>query len=412
MKSYPFASSTLIMIPVLLQLTAAKDALAQDYSRLPGYVRPGSHVSLDRLQPAATTTPTGFTPAQIRQAYGFDQLPGSIDGTGQTIAIVDAFGDRYATSTTVHHKTTTIITDATQTDWTTFCNQFGYTTNGLTVVYPQGQGNVSTNWALETALDIEWAHAIAPGANILLVVSYDNSTANMLAAVDYAVSAGANIVSMSWGSSEITNNLSDNTHFARQGVTFVACSMDSGEIGIGVFWPAASPYVLSVGGTALTNYNGSWSESAWSGSGGGISLYEAMPAFQSGWQQFPTSNMRSVPDVSYQGAPNPGVSTYITPRGGWLNVYGTSVGAPQWAALIALANSARNSGVLSNANTAVYSIAGTGAIPPNVNPSYLLDIDSGGNGTDPDDFSIVGYDFVTGLGSPSANNLVPALSSW
>src|SRR5205823_5461169 len=131
------------------------------------------------------------------------QLNGT-DGTGQTIAIVDAFGDRYATVTAttniVNHKQlityTTNITDSTQNDWTTFCNQFGLVTSGLNVVYPQGQGNVSTNWALETALDIQWAHAIAPGANILLVVARDSSISNMYAAVDYAVSAGANIVSM------------------------------------------------------------------------------------------------------------------------------------------------------------------------------------------------------------------------
>ncbi len=86
-------------------------------------------------------------------------------------------------------KITTTTTDATQSDWTTFCNQFGLPTTGLTVAYPQGQRVVSTDWALEIALDIEWAHAIAPGANILLVNAYDNSNSNLLSAVDYAVDA-------------------------------------------------------------------------------------------------------------------------------------------------------------------------------------------------------------------------------
>lgn len=415
----PFPVTTVILSAVLLQFTAAKDALAQHFSGSPNYFRPASHLHLDALQPAATTTPTGFTPDQIRQAYGFDQLPGSIDGTGQTIAIVDAFGDRYATITTnttiVHHKPvytyTTNYTDVTQIDWNTFCNQFGLSTNGLSIVYPQGQGITSTNWALETAMDIQWAHTIAPGAQILLVVSRDNSWASMYAAVDFAVSNGANIVSMSFGNLEYTNELADDVHFNHPGVTFTAASGDSGESSA-CWYPAASPYVVGVGGTLLTNINGTWSETAWSGSGGGISLYESMPAFQSGWQQFPTSNMRSVPDVAYKGAPGPGVSTYMTIYGGWINVYGTSDGAPQWAALFALANSARTSGTLTNANSALYSVAATYIAPPAITANYFNDITSGTNGPDADDAALTGYDFVTGLGSPKANNLVPILTTY
>lgn len=401
---------------VLTQITSAQP-VSVDGPQNQEHARPAVHLKLDSLQPAATPAPTGFTPDQIRQAYGFDQLPGSINGAGQTIAIVDAFGDRYATVTTIAGKghkttTTTTITDATQADWTTFCNQFGLPTTGLTVVYPQGQGNVSTNWALETALDIQWAHAIAPAANILLVIAKDNSVANMYAAVDYAVNAGANVVSMSFGGSESTNEFGYDAHFNHPGVTFVAASGDAGELSSGVWYPAASPFVLGVGGTSLTNYNGAWSETAWSGSGGGISLYETMPGFQNGWQQLPTGGMRSVPDVSYVGAKDSCVSVYCSPYSGWVKVYGTSVGAPQWAALVALANSARSSGTLNGANSALYSIAATGTTPPNINPSFFIDITSGSDGSDPDDFSFPGYDFVTGLGAPAANNLVPALSSW
>jgi subtilisin family serine protease len=136
-----------------------------------------------------------------------------------------------------------------------------------------------------------------------------------------------------------------------------------------------------------------------------------MPAFQNGWQQFPTGNMRSVPDVSYTGGPDSAVSVYCTPRAGWLKVYGTSVGAPQWAALVALVNSASSSGTLNGANSILYSVASSGTQLPNISPDYFFDITSGSNGSDPDDFAIRGYDFVTGLGSPSANNLVPTLIS-
>ncbi len=156
---------------------------------------------------------------------------------------------------------------------------------------------------METALDIEWAHAIAPAAKILLVVAQDSSVANLLSAVDYAVNAGAEVVSMSWGGSESTNELGYDAHFNHPGVTFVAASGDAGELASGVWYPAASPYVLSVGGTTLTNFNGAWSETAWSGSGGGVSLYEAMPAFQNGWQPFPTGGKRSVPGRELHGRP-------------------------------------------------------------------------------------------------------------
>jgi hypothetical protein len=413
-KSLQWAA-ILFVAALLTQLTSAETPSAGRRS-LPADPLPHAHVRREAAQPAATPGPTGYSPSQIRQAYGFDLLPSSIDGTGQTIAIVDAFGDRYATTTTTtghgnHTTTTTTITDATQTDWNTFCNQFGLPTAGLTVVYPQGQGNVSTNWGLETTLDIQWAHAIAPGANILLVIATDNSYANLFAAVDYAVNAGANVVSMSWGGGESSTELSWDAHFNHPGVTFVTSSGDAGEVASGSQYPASSPYVVSVGGTELANINGIWSETAWSGSGGGISLYETMPGFQNGWQQFATGNMRSGPDVSYAGGPNSTVSVYCTPYGGWIKVYGTSAGAPQWAALVALANSASSSGTLGDANPILYSAASTSATPPYVNPDYFIDIASGSNGTDPDDFAISGYDFVTGLGSPMANNLVPALVS-
>jgi hypothetical protein len=159
----------------------------------------------------------------------------------------------------------------------------------------------------------------------------------------------------------------------------------------------------------LTNISGTWVETAWSGSGGGISSYEAMPSFQSGWQQFDTGNMRSTPDVSYTGGPGSAVSVYSAANGGWVTVYGTSVGAPQWAALLGLANSASTAGPLNSANSILYSVASASATPPMISTEYFADIASGTNGGDGDDFAVAGYDFVTGLGSPKANYLVPAL---
>jgi subtilase family serine protease len=352
--------------------------------------RPPLHV-----HPFSTIGSTPYTPSQVRHAYGFDQLAST--GAGQTIAIVDAYGSPNV-----------------QNDLNTFCQIFGLARPSsrasppagyftFKVYYPQGKPkSTDTGWALETALDVEWAHVIAPGANIVLVAAKSNSYSNLLGAVDYAVNLGATQVSMSWGSSEFSSETgsSYDGHFNRPGVSFVA---SSGDNGAGVEWPAASPYVTSVGGTTLSlsaDGQGTYvSETGWSGSGGGVSSYEAEPGFQSTWQ---SSGMRAVPDVSYNADPNTGVYVYDTVsyngQTGWFQVGGTSAGAPQWAALMALANA--SAFPVSPSNPCLYSAAG------NLYSTYFHDITSGSNGS----FSAVpNYDLVTGIGSPIASALVPAM---
>ncbi len=353
---------------------------------------------------AATTSPTGLTPAQIRHAYGFDQLTtcsftgtwgsSSLCGYGQVIAIVDAFDDPNIES-----------------DLNTFSNQFGLpactTANGCFVkAMPQGLPHTDQGWALEISLDVEWVHAIAPGAQILLVEAKSNSFSNLLHAVDYAAQqSGVHQVSMSWGGSEFSSESSYDSHFQVSGVSFFASSGDNSAI----LWPAVSPYVVGVGGTTLNvDSSGSvQSETAWSGSGGGISSYEAQPPYQTNYG-IQSNGLRGVPDISYDAYPSTGVPVYDSfgyqGSSGWFQVGGTSVGAPQWAALVAIANRARSSPISSTAygtNTLLYNAA-TGT-------SYILnyrDITSGCNG-----FFCAGpgYDFVTGLGSPLSNNLVPSL---
>lgn len=334
-------------------------------------------------QPYVTASPTGYAPSQIRHAYGFDQLTG--DGTGQTIAVVVAFGSA-----------------SIQNDLNTFCAKYGLPTTTVAVYYPQGKsGRTDSGWALETSLDVEWSHAIAPKANIALVVARSARLGDLLSAVDYAVNLGAKQVSMSWGGSEFSSEASYDYHFNKPGVTFVAASGDNGS---GVIWPAASPFVTSVGGTTLS-LDGSGnvsSETAWSGSGGGVSAYEAKPAFQNGWQN---AGSRSTPDVSYCADPNTGVSVYISNYNnstGWITVGGTSAGSPQWAGLIALSNSARGAS-LGNTNTAIYSTAAASY------STNFRDVTSGSNGG----YSATPmYDYVTGLGSPLSNVLVPTLSLY
>jgi hypothetical protein len=256
--------------------------------------------------------------------------------------------------------------------------------------------NIRTDggWALEISLDVQWAHAIAPNAKILLVEARSASLTNLLAAVDYARNRSDVVaVSMSWGASEFSTESSYDSYFTSSyGTTFFASSGDSGA---GVLWPAASPNVIGVGGTTLTfNLDGSLAlENAWSGSGGGLSAYETEPSYQVSYNVPGANDQRAVPDVSYDADPNSGFSVYDnTPyqgQTGWWQVGGTSAGAPQWAAIQSIGLSASNNNFYQDAKSVNYS-------------SYFRDITSGSNGYP----ATTGYDLVTGLGSSLTTNYV------
>jgi len=396
--------SIALIVAILMILSLAPLALAEkpfdDW-----YAKPPYHV-----KGQASTSPTGLTPSQVRHAYGFDQLSCSFTGTwgdpnlcgyGQTIAIIDAYDDPNI-----------------EKDLAVFSNQFGLpactSANGCFIkATPQGLPRSDQGWALEISLDVEWAHAIAPGAKILLVEAKSNKLSDLLAAVDYAVKQlGVHQVSMSWGGSEFSSETTYDTHFNVAGVSFFASSGDSGN---GVLWPAASPYVIGVGGTTLNvdNYGNVISETAWSGSGGGISSYELEPSYQVNYGII-SNGKRGVPDVSYDADPNTGFPVYDSfgYRGqkGWFQVGGTSAGAPQWAALFAIVNSGRSTPISSTSfgtGTLIYDAASNA-----VYSSNYRDITVGSNGNCGSVCTATtGYDFVTGLGSPLANNLVPYLQT-
>jgi len=339
---------------------------------------------------ATSSYQSGFTPAQIRHAYGVDQL--SANGSGQTIAIVDAYG-----SPTI------------QSDIQTFDSQFGLAAPNLTIAYPSGTSKQSNSgWALETSLDVEWAHALAPAANIMLVVAKSASTTDLLAAEDYASAHGAQVVSNSWGGSETSTESQYDTHFQHAGVVYTASAGDSGS---SLEWPAASSYVLAVGGTSLSlsATGGYGSESAWSSSGGGQSAYISTPSYQSNWTSV-VGTKRGIPDIGWVADPNTGVAVYDSTadqgQKGWFVVGGTSVGAPSWAAMVALADQGRTSKLASfDAITQLYNTAGsTGSSGYATN---FHDVTTGSNGHP----ALPGYDLVTGIGSPQANALIPALTS-
>ena len=247
--------------------------------------------------------PPGYSPAQVRHAYGFDQVkfgstPG--DGRGQTIAIVDAYNDPKIKS-----------------DLATFDSKFKLPAPPSFLVLNQtGRTKLPAangGWAQEISLDVEWAHAIAPKANILLVESTTSGFNDMLQAINYARNrVGVSAVSMSFTFSDFSSEANYDSYFTtpagHTGVSFVAASGDSGNLSA---WPDASPNVLSVGGTSLTldASNNRLSETAWSGSSGGPSAYEPVPSYQQGLPGA-DPNFRSMPDVSYNANPNTGVAIY------------------------------------------------------------------------------------------------------
>jgi subtilase family serine protease len=349
----------------------------------------------------------GDAPATIWTAYGFNglgctQTTTNLCGSGQTIAIVDAYNDPNIAS-----------------DLQTFDSQFSLpactVVNGcLTVDTPQGTPATDSGWAMEISLDVEWAHAIAPGAKIVLVEASSNSLGNLLSGVSYAVGTGAKQVSNSWGSSEFSTESSYDSYYNSPTTSFFVSSGDGGH---GVEWPAASPYVVSVGGTTLTTSStGAWeSETAWADSGGGISAYEKEPSYQTNFN-INTNGYRAVPDVAYDGNPSTGVYVYdsvpIDGESGWWIVGGTSAGAPQWAAISAIANS-QNANLASASFGTSNALYGAASGAPSGTPyaSNYHDITSGSNGNCGSVCDAgPGYDEVTGLGSPQANNLVPYIS--
>ena len=339
--------------------------------------RPPFHVHMNEHSRASSTitnpTPYGLPPAKVRAAYG---LPAT-GGTG-TIAIIDAYDDPRA-----------------EADLNVFSTMYGLpsctTANGcFTKKTMAARVRADAGWALEISLDIQWAHAIAPNAKILLVEARSASGNDLLAAVDYARSRPDVVaISMSWGGGEFSTEAASDYHFTSPyGATFFTASGDSGY---GAEWPAVSPNIVAVGGTTLNfDINGNLtSETAWSGSGGGLSAYEALPAFQSTYGL--TYAKRATPDVSANADPASGYSVYdsygYSGQSGWFRVGGTSGSTPLWAGIRALGTSMPIARLYTDAS-ASYN-------------TFFWDITSGTNGTCGTSCTAApGYDLVTGLGSP------------
>jgi len=299
-------------------------------------------------------------------------------GGAKAIAIVDAYDYPTALS-----------------DLQIFSAQFGLTaptTANFQVVYATGtQPKADSGWGLEAALDIEWAHAMAPQSKIYLVEAASNSFADLLTAVSVAsnlvAQAGGGEVSMSWGGSEFYFEWFYDGYFTKSGVVYFAAAGD----GAGTIWPSTSPNVVSAGGTTNSrDANGNLqAQLAWSSTGGGPSKYESRPSYQSAISRI-VGRKRGTPDVAADADPNTGVWVYNVPYcNGWCIVGGTSVAAPVWSAIVNTAGRFSTSSQVELST--IYSNLGKTA--------DFTDITQGSCGPNQGYLAKTGWDFCTGAGS-------------
>ncbi|MDQ0600702.1 subtilase family serine protease [Streptomyces canus] len=332
---------------------------------------------------ADASTPSGYGPSDLQAAYGLTAASSS-NGSGETIAIVDAYNDPNAESDLAAYRSHYGLSACTTANG---CFK-KVSQTGSTTSLPAGD----SGWAEEISLDLDMVSAIAPNANILLVEAKSATMANLGTAVNEAVKLGAKYVSNSYGGSESSSDTSyDSSYFNHPGV---AITVSAGDAGYGAEYPAASKYVTSVGGTALSTASNTrgWTESVWKtssteGTGSGCSAYDAKPS----WQTDTGCTKRMISDVSAVADPATGVSVYDSygVTAGWYTFGGTSASAPIIAGVYALAGTPSSSSYPAQF--------------PYKDTSALNDVTSGNNGSCTTSYFCTaksGYDGPTGLGTP------------
>ena len=332
-------------------------------------------------------SPAGFSPAQLRGAYN---LSGRISGN-PLVAIVDAYDDPTIKKDLDFYSNTfglPVLPNCSAAIAKSAVPCFQKINQRGTSALPKTNGG----WAVEIALDAEAVHAVCENCSILLVEADSPNMKNLMASVDVAVKAGANIVSNSYGGPEFAGETAFDAHFNHPGTAF---TVSSGDSGFGVQYPAASPFVTAVGGTSLyIGADGKYkNEDAWSGAGSGCSQFEPKPS----WQTDAKCPGRTVADVSAVADPATGAAIYTTtsPKGqkGWFTVGGTSLSAPLIAAVYALSGS-----ISGKANSLPYNLG---------SKSNLHDVVGGQNGQCNPGYLCAGktkYDGPTGLGSPNGTS--------
>ncbi|WP_051379136.1 S53 family peptidase [Derxia gummosa] len=385
---------------------------------------------------AVATTAVTYTPAQVRAAYGLPMVPAATDlaaldvagraalGAGQTLYLVAAYhhpnvvADLAAFSTrfglpdcatvSVAASATPALPAIGNADGCSFIRVTATAAGGMSATVPA----YNASWAQEIALDVQWAHALAPLARLVLVEAPSAAVTALNGAVLLANRFGAGVVSMSFGSIEGSWATGyDGTVFNGAGMSYVAAAGDNGSQ---ANWPATSPSVLAVGGTTLAwSGSGPRTEKAWSKSGGAASNVFARPAYQklAGLPAIPAGPRRLDADVALVADPYSGVYVGYTPNGGtrsWLSMGGTSAGTPAVAGMLASINGLRaldGKATLGKPQAALYGIA---AVAGNY-ASAFLDVKTGANGSCAPCKAGSGFDYPTGLGTPNFGALASLL---
>ena len=421
MRTFRFMG-TLLALAIVALFSQSSTLRSTSLARPATLTIPTMHPLL-RINPRVAGTLTysgGLTPQQVRGAY---DIAATLQGKGITIAIVDAYHDPTAA-----------------TDFDAFSRQFGLPTiaggcgcfqqvnetGGTTLT--QITQDPTGGWESETALDIEWAHAIAPQAKILLVEA-QNPSNHLYLAEQYAAK-NAQVVSNSWGSPEFAGETQLDGVF---NVPNVAILVAAGDTGAPASYPSASPYVLSVGGTTLT-VTGSCGTTNWTtvgctygketvwgpggsagGTGGGASAYEPMPAYQTGFcgtvaNSSACGQKRGTPDIAWVANPATGVAMYNSscgtfPACHWFVIGGTSNSSPSLAGLVADADAARHLTLTTQSLTTRFTYQHAG-LATNYSQDYH-DVTTGTNkGTGTCCLAGPGWDLTSGLGSPVGANWV------
>jgi subtilase family serine protease len=366
---------------------------------------PAAHLSAIVHPLGEVCSASALCPAAVQTAYNVTPLLSntSTSGNGQTVVIVDACGDPHIAA-----------------DLATFDRTNSLPVASLTVYYPQGTPCRNSGWSLETSLDVEWAHVMAPGAALELLVSARPNNSDLFAAWNYSLSHSlGNQISDSWsGNGKCPGPaLSLIQSAASHGVTILASSGDGGRWGQGTGippgYPADCAVALAVGGTTLTinaTTNAYVSESAWYGSGGGYVPSSPEKSYQTTAKIYDPYSTVGKPDVSAVADPSSGVWVFNEKDGGWFTVGGTSVACPLWAGFLADANDWRASNGYGGAGslnpflyTTVYGVNGTSTLYP----LDFHDVTTGGNGWS----AGPGWDAATGLGSFDAFNLAKTIGT-
>ena len=306
-----------------------------------------AHPSAQTVRPDAVPAGDGYGPSQLQSAYDL-AAASAADGSGTTVAVVDAYNDPTAASDLAAYRSAAGLPALTSGQFTQ------YNQNGQTSPLP-ATAPASDDWTLEESLDVDMVSAICPLCKIDLVEATNDSGNGLYIAEETAATTlGAKYISNSWGGSESsTDTTYDSEYFGVSGVVYTASAGD-GAYSAGVIYPATSPNVVSVGGTSLNTSSNSrgWTESVWEtstteGTGSGCSAYEPQPAWQSSISILKAACSDRVDnDVAADADPNTGAAVYDTTNGngGWNEVGGTSESSPIIASVFALAGNNGNGG--------------------------------------------------------------------